>query len=97
MNVNPQLQILRKTEVVKLAGLSLSRIYYRTKDGEFPPPISLGARAVGFLKHEVEAVVSAYAIGTPPAELKSLVHSLVEKRQQIASSFGGLVEDGKDG
>jgi prophage regulatory protein len=40
-------------------GLGRSTIYVLISRGEFPKPISLGARAVGFLEHEIDAWVSA--------------------------------------
>ena len=36
-------------------GLSRSTIYAKIAAGEFPEPISLGARAVGWLSDDVEA------------------------------------------
>lgn len=46
--------ILRLAEVRQRTGLSRSSIYKRIEAGEFPHQISLGARAVGWLKREVE-------------------------------------------
>jgi prophage regulatory protein len=48
------LTILRRKQVEVRTGLSRSTIYARVKDGTFPPPISLGAKAVGWLQNEVE-------------------------------------------
>ena len=46
--------ILRRKQVESRTGLSRSTIYLRIKEGSFPKPISLGARAVGWLESEVE-------------------------------------------
>jgi prophage regulatory protein len=51
--------ILRLPAVKSRTGLSRSTIYLRISDGTFPRPISLGARAVGWLEAEVEAWLSA--------------------------------------
>jgi prophage regulatory protein len=47
--------ILRLPEVRARIGLSRSSIYLKIKhDPEFPKPISLGARAIGFLSSELD-------------------------------------------
>jgi predicted DNA-binding transcriptional regulator AlpA len=48
--------------------------------GLFPPPVVLGIRAVGWPKHEVEAIRQARAAGKPSDEIRSLVKSLVAAR-----------------
>jgi len=45
--------LLRLSEVQKRTGLSRSTIYERFNKGEFPRPVSLGARAIGFIESEV--------------------------------------------
>jgi prophage regulatory protein len=50
-----KLSILRRKQVEARTGLSRSTIYLRIQEGTFPKPISLGARAVGWLEHEIEA------------------------------------------
>ena len=54
-----QLSILRRKQVEDRTGLSRSTIYLRIQEGTFPRPISLGARAVGWLEHEIEAWLAA--------------------------------------
>lgn len=50
--------ILRLPAVKTRTGLSRSTIYLRVAEGRFPQPISLGARAVGWIDAEVEAWLS---------------------------------------
>lgn len=45
---------LRLPEVKKLTGLSRSSIYLRIKAGNFPVPVRLGGRAVGWVAEEIE-------------------------------------------
>ena len=45
--------ILRHPKVKAITGLSRSTIYLRMSEGKFPKHISLGSRAVGWLKSEV--------------------------------------------
>jgi len=47
--------ILRLPAVKARTGLSRSTIYLRVAEGKFPKPISLGARAVGWVDVEVDA------------------------------------------
>lgn len=47
--------ILRREEVERRTGYKHTTIYQKMKDGEFPKPVRLGARAVGWLECEVEA------------------------------------------
>ena len=48
-----QHKILRLPEVRSRTGLSRSTIYAHMSDHEFPRPIDLGPRAVGWLESEV--------------------------------------------
>jgi prophage regulatory protein len=45
--------ILRLPTVKARTGLSRSTIYLRIAEGSFPPPVSLGGRAVGWIEAEV--------------------------------------------
>ena len=50
-----KIRILRLTQVLDRVGLSRSTVYERIKNGSFPKQITLGARAVGWLEHEIDA------------------------------------------
>ena len=49
------IRILRLPEVMEKVGLCRASIYVQIKSSSFPKQISLGARAVGWLEHEIEA------------------------------------------
>lgn len=49
------LTIIRRKQVEARTGLSRSTIYLRVAEGTFPAPISLGARAVGWVESEISA------------------------------------------
>ena len=49
-----QVRFLRLPEVLARTGLSRSTIYVRLDQGRFPKPVSLGARAVGWIEAEVD-------------------------------------------
>ncbi len=51
--------ILRRKQVEARTGLSRSTIYDRIKAGTFPAPISLGAKAVGWVESEISAWLNA--------------------------------------
>jgi len=46
-------KILRLPELKDLTGLSRSTIYARISNEDFPAPISLGGRAVGWIEEDV--------------------------------------------
>jgi prophage regulatory protein len=50
--------ILRLPAVKARTGLSRSTIYLRIAAGTFPAPVSLGARAVGWIESEIDAWLS---------------------------------------
>ena len=45
--------ILRLPTVKQRTGLSRSTIYLRISEGNFPRPVSLGGRAVGWIESEI--------------------------------------------
>ncbi len=47
-------QILRLKEVLIKTGMARSSLYSAIQKGQFPQSIRLGARAVGWLEHDVE-------------------------------------------
>ena len=52
--VHTVLQILRRKQVEARTGLSRSTICLRIAEGTFPPPVSLGVRAVGWRSDAVD-------------------------------------------
>jgi len=45
--------ILRRPQVQQRTGLSRSTLYQYIKDGDFPKPVQLGMRAVGWLESDI--------------------------------------------
>ena len=52
-------RILRRPDVEARTGLSRSTIYEWMKRGEFPQPVALGARLVGWSETDIEAWLAA--------------------------------------
>ncbi|EFP94918.1 helix-turn-helix transcriptional regulator [Vibrio caribbeanicus] len=52
-------KVIRLPEVIDMTGLSRSTIYLRMSKGTFPRSISLGQRAVGWLKADIEKWLDA--------------------------------------
>ena len=52
-------RVLRRPEVEARTGLPRSTLYQRIKDGRFPAPIRIGARAVAWREEDVEAWLSS--------------------------------------
>ena len=78
-------KIVRRPEVLSLLQISQSALHDRINKGIWPTPISLGARAVGWLSSENTAVLNAMIAGKSEAQIKILVIELIAKRQ------GGLL------
>jgi prophage regulatory protein len=54
-------EILRRPAVTRKTGLASSSLYAAIARGEFPKPIKLGERSVGWLSREVDAWIEARA------------------------------------
>jgi len=52
--INMATVILRLPKVKERTGLSRSSIYLKISQGSFPKPVSLGARAVGWISSEID-------------------------------------------
>jgi len=63
-NMDDSLAILRRKQVQARIGLGRSTIYTKVAAGEFPAPVKLGGRAVGWLASEVEAWIAAQVAAT---------------------------------
>lgn len=74
--------ILRLPAVKASSGLSRSTIYLRVSQGLLTRPISLGARAVGWPAHEVDAVNAARIAGKSDDQVRQLVQRLQAARTQ---------------
>lgn len=47
------LRILRLSDVIKKTGIPKSSLYSKIAKGEFPKPINLSVRSVGWLEEEI--------------------------------------------
>jgi prophage regulatory protein len=55
----PAIRILRLPEVMGRIGICRASIYQLMTEGTFPKSVSLGARAVGWCEHEIDAWLQA--------------------------------------
>lgn len=76
--------ILRLPTIKTITGLSRSSIYLRVAQGQFPKPVSLGGRAVGWPASEVAALNAARIAGKSNAEIRDLVAKLEAARKSGA-------------
>ncbi|UPQ87358.1 helix-turn-helix transcriptional regulator [Vibrio sinaloensis] len=70
-------RFIRKPEVLKRLGISHATLHRHINNGTFVTPISLGARAVGFLEHEVDAIIIARM---QQQDIVAVVQDLLKKR-----------------
>ena len=73
-------QLIRRPEVIQLSGRSKSSLHLDEKAGLMPPPISIGERAVAYIRHEIEAVITARVEGKSKSQIQELVKSLINSR-----------------
>ena len=78
-----QVQIVKQRKVLDQFKFSKSTLFNQRKKGLMPPAVALGERAVAYLQHELDAVLSARIAGHTPEQLKALVKFLVAKRKEI--------------
>ena len=84
MTINAPYQLIRRPEVLALIARSKSALQLDEKAGVFCPPISIGDRAVAYIKHEVGAVIQARIESQPPEKIKQLVQELIQQRNKTA-------------
>lgn len=54
MNEQSKTRIIRLPEVMNLVGLKKTTIYMKIREGSFPKPIKLGARATGWEENVIQ-------------------------------------------
>ena len=84
MTINKQFQLIRRPQVLSLTARSKSALQLDEKANLFCPPISIGERAVAYIKHEVDAVIQARVQGQTPEQIKALVQELIQQRKKSA-------------
>jgi prophage regulatory protein len=57
-------KIVRLPAVKEKTGLSRSTIYLKVAAGEFPRPVSLGLRAIGWVESDIDSWLKKLARGT---------------------------------
>lgn len=55
--------IVRIAEVMAQTGLPRSSLYAQVKQGQFPKPLKLGTRSVGWLAEDVDAWIASRPAG----------------------------------
>lgn len=75
-NLLPPMSILRRKQVEARTGLSRSTLYAYIAAGSFPTPVSLGARAVGWLESDIDAWVKSRIKVTRDAPVMKATTSL---------------------
>mgnify|MGYP000598528043 CR=1 FL=1 len=87
---NP-INVMRLPEILNSYPVSRSTFYLKLKEGLLPPSIPLGDKAVGYIEHEYQAVLIAMIAGNNKEEIKKLVISLVNDRQQLKQGASNVI------
>jgi prophage regulatory protein len=75
--------LLRLPQVLSRVGLKTTRIYQLVGDGEFPAPVRIGERSVGWVEDEVEAWIQA-RIAQPRVAIRT--SGIASRERQRAKS-----------
>lgn len=75
------MQIKRQQRIDAEYGIPKSTQYYWEKHGLWPKRVKIGARAVGWIGEEIDAVMKARAIGADDEVIRKLVVDLAAARQ----------------
>jgi prophage regulatory protein len=76
--------IWRPKTVSAKTGLPLSTIRARRKAGLLPSAVPIGARSVGYVSSEIEAVIRAQIAGRSDDQIRDLVARLAAQRAKAA-------------
>lgn len=79
------LKIIRRDTLMDRLGMKKTWLADNVASGLIPPPISLGSRAVGWLDHEINAVIAARAAHKSDEEVRDLVLALIDQRDFTAN------------
>ncbi|MFP1644219.1 helix-turn-helix transcriptional regulator [Pontitalea aquivivens] len=74
------MQIKRQQRIDTEYGIPKSTQYYWEKHGLWPKRVKIGARAVGWIGEEIDAVMQARAVGADDETIKALVIELASAR-----------------
>jgi prophage regulatory protein len=83
MTINKFYQLIRRPSVLSQTARSKYALQLDEKAGLFCPPISIGDRAVAYIKHEVEAIIQARIEEQTPQQIKQLVSELIKQRKAV--------------
>lgn len=86
MGVTTTFRLLRLDAVLIATGLKPTPLYEQVQSGLFPRAVKIGARAVAWPAHEVDAVLAARIAGKTDDELRTLVAELQAGRARLAAA-----------
>jgi prophage regulatory protein len=75
------MKILRLPKACGVTGDSRSGLYYKVSRGLLPKPVRIGARAVGWVDVELQAIIRARVAGRSEEDIRTLVKQLETARQ----------------
>lgn len=77
-------RIISYAEVLDRVGLARTQVARLVKSGDFPTPVELDGRRVGFVEHEVESWIEARIAHRDTPEARA-------RREARSEHFSGLV------
>lgn len=77
------IQLLRLPQALATLKMSRSTFYRQIQQGLLPTSVSLGARSVCWLQHELEAILTARICGYSEGEIMTLVKDIIQERRNL--------------
>lgn len=87
------IRILRLPQVKAKTGLAYSTIWKASSDGTLPPPFSIGTKSVGWLEHELDAVIAARLFASrsgQPVDFQAFVALLIASNDSVRTVYPTL-------
>lgn len=81
------MKLLRRDALLIKTGDTKSPLYAKIQEGLFVRPVRIGARAVAWPEHEVDAIIKARVSGATNEAIKRLVTKLHELRANATTAF----------
>ena len=72
--------ILRMPEIIERIGISRAQVYALISCGEFPRPIRIGKRAVGWMETDIQAWINARPLAGSWSKGETLPHRANDNR-----------------
>jgi prophage regulatory protein len=83
MQTEASYSFIKMHQILAWFQISESTVRRKTSDGLFPPPVSLGARSIAWILHEVEEIAVCIVRGDNEIQIRETVARQVADRPSL--------------